>query len=1150
MYKYKNSFKNYDEAKYPYGMEFIKESKYDNFHGECTEEGFNIMAGGSKHLFATPALENFDIKMKVTLSHYRAPFRNLVFAVLAGFDKKTRKCYDIEFKYEYNERIFSISIVESIGLKKTVLLTKKYEDTDIKYHTPTPLKVSVSDGKVQGSFGKYSFDFDFVIPRGRVGIDVSYVSYGIIFSDATVTSAENFEKKKVFSQKFNLPNINGAVRPYQIAIDLYHISGSAYEMKYKLTGGANSIPERNIHSNVWSLPFDDITDMYIKTVEGNKTKKYYLFNGTKRFTDPNMRVVFHDFHKQVFDMETVPFTGSFCITDFPENSLIAIGYEHLSAKADMAMEGASDHIFDNQGNLLYSGEQLEKDAIVRMHSVDKKIIKKLPKTLWHYEDAVRHAERNHYFYTDEVPKFNLSVITKFPVEDISVKVTLLDAFFTKIKDIKVEKAVAEGFSLMDYKDTAFSFRLPKLALGVYHISADIYYGDKVISNHTSAIEVMDESSSVSPQIASGIPSMHLGDAGPNLVYTGGTNFYTEKPEYNFNHYITRGLYPPITGEEMRAWELAHFYKREFFIWTTIRTVKDYDISKLPGVMANADHIHPPVPGFEDVPMTTPHRYDCFRYGSYGKNLRGWVNDFLSEHPDYKEATGIKDALKEFTKEQHIKFMGLCGTEWVDFILPRIRKLMKAQNEEIRKQNPNFRRSGYGPWSAYNCPYFGAYGAKWFGYDVTKHHEVFGGFMQLEDYPYSCAYHTTLCSWAVMTIKLLNSRVTVYPELYFVLPSGGPDLACTCAYPPFGESSCPLYFTPTQICEYVYGTAHYKNGKFDYWRDNGFAPFQFLDNFEARFRAILTSWKKMLDNKPVRPLKSTAFVYDINSKEDRFQLDIKDGNFYNISETNLSYVYDLMKSNGIPGGFGTQFSDIVNLTEKDVSAVVLPDMTNAPKDAIKKLRELHKKGVTLIAVSRVGELSDLFGVKENLIKKDVNTLYANGEEEYIFPNNAEFFHENVSGEVLLTANEGIPVVIKGDNTILLNTAIGQVGIDSLHTIDTNGRTNISKLMRSVLKDAVQNTVSSIAESDDNTGITLHKTEKGETLLVLTDYSEYSQEGKETPARKEIRFNIPVADIEHIDICSSNIDLIRLYDGEVLKGISVMIKPQETLLFKLR
>ena len=38
MYKYKNSFKNYDEAKYPYGMEFIKESKYDNFHGECIEE--------------------------------------------------------------------------------------------------------------------------------------------------------------------------------------------------------------------------------------------------------------------------------------------------------------------------------------------------------------------------------------------------------------------------------------------------------------------------------------------------------------------------------------------------------------------------------------------------------------------------------------------------------------------------------------------------------------------------------------------------------------------------------------------------------------------------------------------------------------------------------------------------------------------------------------------------------------------------------------------------------------------------------------------------------------------------------------------------------------------------------------------------------
>ena len=323
----------------------------------------------------------------------------------------------------------------------------------------------------------------------------------------------------------------------------------------------------------------------------------------------------------------------------------------------------------------------------------------------------------------------------------------------------------------------------------------------------------------------------------------------------------------------------------------------------------------------------------------------------------------------------------------------------------------------------------------------------------------------------------------------------------------------------------------------------------MEAYKERFGAIFRLWKKVLENRPSRPLKTTAFVYDINPKEDRFQLDIKDGNFYNISETNLSYVYDLMKSNGIPGGFGVMFKDIPSLTEKDVSSIVLPDMTNAPKEVIAKIRDLYKKGVTLIAVSRVGELSDIFGVKENLVKKDVNTLCTKNEEEYIFPNNAEFFHENVSGEVLLWANDDIPVVIKKENAILVNTAIGQVGIDSLHTIDTNGRMNISKLMRSVLKDACKESVSSVAESSEGTGITLHETEKGETLLVLTDYSIYSQEKREIPHMREVWLNEEFTDIEYLNVCNDNIELGRNYENGVLKSISVMIRPQETLMFKL-
>ena len=1150
MYKYKNSLKSYDEAKYPYGMEFLKETLYDNFHGECVKEGFNIMSGGSKHLFCTPALSDFGIKMNVILSHYRAPYRNLVFSVLAGFDKKTCKGYDIEFKYEYDSKIFTISVVETTGLKKVTLAEKKYENVDLKYNVSTSLKIT-SDGKsVKGAFEKFAFDFDFAIPVGRLGIDVSYVSYGIIFSDVQITSDETFSKRKVFSKKYNLPPIRSEVRPYSIAVDLICIGESTYELKYKLTGGASSIPERDAHTHSWCLPYEDITNMYIKTINGKETKKYYLFNGLARFIEQNMRQMHLNFFKQVFDMKEVPVTGSFFVSDFPESALLGIGYEHLTSLPSIYVEGAGEHIYDNEDNLIYSGEPLEKEIITRLKSYDKKIVKKLPKTLWHYGDAVYHAENNHYFYTDEVPKFSLGIISNLNLENISVKVTLQDAYFTKIKEIKTEPIKAGEFSLLDYKDVDILFKLPKLEMGVYHISADIFYGGDLISNHTSSFEVMDENSDICPQDASGLPKMHLGDAGPALVYTGAPDFYAKTPECNFNHYVKTALYPPITAEEMRTWEIMKLYKREFSVWTTTRTVKNYDIANIPGVMANADYITPEVPGFEDFKSPFGHRYDCFRLSAYGNTMKTWLNEFLSIHPDYKKALKIEDAFEKFDHKNLVELLSLCGREWVDYILPKIREMIKAENVEMKKTNPKFQRCNYGPWSAYNCPYYGAYGAKWFGYDVAHQHEIYDGFMQLEDYPYSCAYRTTKSAWAVMTTKLLNHNLRVHPELYFDFPDACPDLAVACAYPPFGKSECPPHFTPTQICEYVYGTPYYDNGKFDYWRDYGFAPFQFIYNCDDRMKCILSLWKQVLENSPARPVKAPAFIYDINPEEDRYELHIKDGNLYNISETNLSYMYDLMKANGVPGGFGAMFKDIPYLSEKDVSAVVLPDMTNAPKDAIKKLRELHKKGVTLIAVSRVGELADIFGVKENLVKKDVNTLFASGKEEFIFPNTAEFFHENVSGEVLLSANDSMPVVIKNDNAILFNTVIGQVGIDSLITIDTNGRTNISRLIRSVLKDAVKTTVKSVAESSENSGITLNKTENGETLLVLTDYSVYDQNDANAPKRREICFNEEFKDIEYINVCNDNIHLGKNFENGILKSISVMIRPHETLMFKLK
>lgn len=1150
MYKYKNSFKNYDEAKYPYGMEFVKENVYENFCGKCNEKGFNINADGAKHLFATPKLQYFKFSSKVIFSHYRAPFRTLRFGVVIGYDKETKQGYEVQFDYMYAEKVLTASLIRYNGSKRVTLQEKKFENADIVYHKATNLSFVCDESGLHGSLGNFDFDFALETPRGRVGISVSYVSEGIVFANAQITSNDNFNKKKVLSRKFTLPKINGGILPYTIAIEVISLGDGAYELKYKLDGGSNAVPIRDTYTNVWCLSHDDITNMYIKTIHNGEAKKYYLFNGKVRFTEKNLRKVFYDFFEQIFTTKEVPLKGNFNIIDFPEDALLCIGYEHFNSIDYMKMEGASEFIYDKNCNLLYCGEPLEKDIITRLSSVDKKIIKRLPKTLWHYDEAVRHAERNHYFFTDEIPKFSLKIFSKLNFRYITAKATLEDAFFTKIKEIKADLPTEEEFSVLDYKCASISFKLPKLALGVYHISVDVYYGDSIITTHNSALEVMDENSDISPQEASKLPYMHLGDGEPNLVYTGAPDLYSEAYECDFDHYFRLALIPPIPAEEMRVWEIMKFYKRELFSWLTIRTTLNYDLSKLKNLMSNNHHMHPNTPGCYDLHRSVPHRYDSYRYSSYGKNMRAWLNEFLAEHPDYKKNLGIEDAFKEFTHEQFVNLLKLYGTEWVDFTLPRIRQLYLDQNAELRKNNPAFKRSGYGPWSTYQAPYFGGYVTKWFGYDIEKLDEIYEGFMQFEDYPYSCAYRTTKGAWTLMTMKILNPKLHIHPELYFNFPEACPDLAVSCAYPPFGDSVCPPHFTMTQICEYVYNTAYVKDGKFDYWRDNGFAPLHFIHDNKKRMRVILSLWKQVLENKPIKPLKTTLFVYDINKNEDRHDFDVKEGHFYNISESNLSYLYDLMKSNGIPAGFGAKFGEILTVSENDVSAIVLPDMTNASKEVIMKLRELHKKGVSLIAVSRVGELSDIFGVKENYRSADVNCLSFGKDKENILPYKAEFFHENVSGNMLLTANEDIPVVIEKGNTILLNTSIEQVGIDNLATIDYQGRPNISRLLAKTLKECTCKTINSIAKSDDRTGISFVKTENGDTLLILTDYSKYSQDNIDIPALHEVHFNTDeFKNIEYINVCNDDIKLSHMYDGDILRGISVMIRPQETLIFKL-
>lgn len=1150
MFKYRNSLRNYDENKYPYSMEFIKESMYENYHGYCDENGFHIQLAGAKHLFCTPELKTFNVKCNVEIHRYRAPFKHMAFSVLFGYHNASKNGYAIGFRYDYNIQCFYISLEEIVSNKRTILSEVVFENYNLICDKKVPIKITVAEEHIEGSYGKHKFTFACRMEKGRIGVDVSDVSEEISFSDVEISTKEKLQKSLVCSKKFDLPRYNGGELPYRVKLDVISYGNTMYEMKYKLEGGTASRGKRETYTRTWLGLYDDITNMYIKIYRGKGSEKYYLFNGCFRFLEQNLREVFLKSQEYLSNLKNVPIAGSFYMSNYQKDSLVCIGYEDFFSVSFATMAGPCEYIFDEKERLIYSGAPLEQDVTLRLESLDKQILQNIPENIWCYEDALRHAEKNHYFYVGEHMHFRYKLYTNKNLAYMKMEVSLQDAYFAKIKDITPEEVQVQPFEVPNYKVGIVPFVLEPLDCGVYHISAKIYYGDQLVCEEWTAFEVLDENADISPQEASGLPSMHFGDGGRNISFTGVPDFYTQNDKHDWGHYCDRMLIGPIPAQEMRVWEVLKFYKRKLFIWPTIRTIYGYDINLLQDVMAHADYINPSVPGLEDVPGHA-YRYDYYDYDAYGNVLKTGLNDFLTEYPEYRARTGIEDALVDFSVEDHEKLLRVCGSEWVSFAIERVAERFKEQSAEIRKMNPDFKRSSYGPLSIYYAPYVGGYSVKWYGIPIEKMHDIYDGFLQLEDYPYSAAYRTTRGAWLIMTSKLLDNRIKIYPELYFNFPKGCPDGATCCAYPPHSYSECPVYFTMTQICEYVYGSAYFKDGKFHFWDDYGFAPLTLIDHYKDRAKAIFTFWGKFLQNKPVRLRKCPVFLYEIQENEDRYDYHVHRNHFYNISESNLAYTYELMRTSGTAGGFVAKYKELTCLTEQDINSIVLPDLTTASNATLQRIRELHGKGVLLIAAGKVTGLEDLFGVRENPRTLEVNMLTNGCDSEDIIPNKADFVYENVTGQAVLETNENIPVIITNENTILMNAAIGQVGVDCHVNITYQGRPNISELLAETFRAAILSKLQQEFESDDRTGILVAETEKQEKLMVLIDYSKYDQANRETPARKEIRFHVDnVMDVEYVGVCNDEISMSKFYQNGVVKGISVMLRPHETLMFKLK
>jgi len=354
-----------------------------------------------------------------------------------------------------------------------------------------------------------------------------------------------------------------------------------------------------------------------------------------------------------------------------------------------------------------------------------------------------------------------------------------------------------------------------------------------------------------------------------------------------------------------------------------------------------------------------------------------------------------------------------------------------------------------------------------------------------------------------------------------------------------------YFNVTHSYEYVYNTAHLTTDGFSYWRNRGFMQRDFTEEFTDEF---IRGWKNVVNFAPDRPMRSIAYLSEVPKDEDEW-------NGYlscvsNQSNAGLGYVYQTSRLSGIPNGFTVSRDSLMTLTPEMTDCLVLTSLKHADDDMTAKIRQLYDSGVSLIAVSDVSGLDDIFGVRKCPKKHNIYKLSdSDGNHERIFPNEAEFMYQPEDAEILLSASgdeDESPVLMRKDRTLIINANIDKLGCQTYGIRAPNYyAANISKLLGSSLGAAMKLLTAPVCESDC-CGITLLKDKKGRALLLAIDYSDYDLADKDRRWESTISFNIE--GITGIETLYGDKPIILRENGGV-KKISISLHQQECALFML-
>lgn len=668
-----------------------------------------------------------------------------------------------------------------------------------------------------------------------------------------------------------------------------------------------------------------------------------------------------------------PVRRTFCLDALPAGCQFLIGFDGFESEDRRYMGNLRRMMLVDpaSGAILAVGDALDANGLaVEVGSGrEKRICGLIPKSTSGYAEALDFAASNHFFLENEAAKFTVRLrqsAGRYAPDCLHVECKLQDAFKDDLHSLKAT-AVPCGSPFPHEVGLMVKVEPLTLPVGVYHLALTIRSGEETLLRKSVAFEVMGEDAEAPrPQLASGLPEM----MSPICDYQSESNVsdYRGMGGNDLTHYFAINGMQVLPTVERDDWHLNKLYRRRYFGWFSHMLVPGQKPESFEERFKDIDYLCTDLISRPRIPVCS--------VKAYTGELRNLLSDFLrgtcdgsSELSRFAEDGSIPmtlPLLKELF-EQH-------GQAWLD----RVSQWNAVKSAaEIGRWNGVRELASYFtvPYYTYRCK--GAFFTKTFGIDAVRHPERtwYTGFAILEDYPFLVGASPLEGLHALAALKMDAPDLSLAPEVkgMCAIPM---DLSTVYGCPPYGVMN-EEDATFKRFIDFKYTACWYRDGGFHYWTDDRIL---LCNPSPKETDNVLKAWREVRKHVPVRPVRTYAIVTGsaccsrhplkalLADDEGKGFMDV-----VNTAEEFPFWTALAVRGNGLPNGFLIRPEEIAKLTPDDVHTLILPPTDALTDEERSAVRDLHARGVNLVASENAEGMEDVFGVRRLSTPRTVESI---------------------------------------------------------------------------------------------------------------------------------------------------------------------------------